>query len=180
MILRIAHISLLMFTLSSLALAGDDDKKGNYKDKDKPKTIKQDTILNVDVNKASSDDTLVFEDWEKPDKTIGENNESVVSIALNWKSLDSSTEIESTQPILEKEKIDVPIELIIYPNPTTEILYFTTPENPINVRIVALNGTIQNVKINTQSVDVSYLPQGTYFIQLIFTNRIESRKFIKS
>ena len=178
MFIRFAYITLLLFTLPSLALAGDDDKKGN--DKDKPKTVKTDSIINVDVNKAASDDTLVFEDWEKPGQTTDENNKTAVSLASNLKDIDSPKEFETTEPTIEKEQSNMPIEVTIYPNPTTQALYFTTPETPNSIRILWLNGTFQNVKVNTQSVDVSYLPQGTYFIQLIFTNRIESRKFIKS
>lgn len=179
MLLRITYITLLMLSFSALSFAGDDDKKGNGKT-EKPKVVKKDTIFEVDVNKAASDDTLVFEDWEKPKTSSKDNYYTFETEPQNITSFPSENQEDTvsraTEPIFERSNASIRI----YPNPTAHTLYFDTPIELKTVQILNLRGEIQNVKIQPQSIDVSNLPQGTYLIQLIFTDRIESRKFIKS
>jgi len=173
------YILIAFAALSVNAITGDDEKNGD-KPKDKDKIVKTDTIINVDINKAV-DDTLVFEDWENPDGNINDNSGTTVCIALyptTFQSINpSNNKVEPNEPPKEVENY---IEVKVFPNPTTDILFFTSKEEVTAIRILSISGELQNVKILPQSVDVSNLPQGTYFIQLIFTNRIESRKFIKS
>jgi hypothetical protein len=180
--LRLIYLAILLaFTgLSVNAITGDDEKNGD-KIKDKDKVIKTDTVIDVDVNNAVSDDTLVFEDWENPAGNIKDNSGSAVCAALSPNTFQPKNETEDKPKQMAPEPVALnSFEIKVFPNPTTEILNYTAPEDVIDIRVISISGQEQNVKILPQSVDVSHLPQGTYFIQLIFTNRIESRKFIKS
>jgi hypothetical protein len=180
--LRLIYLAILLaFTgLSVNAITGDDEKNGD-KIKDKEKVVKTDTVIDVDVNNAVSDDTLVFEDWENPGGNIKDNTGSAVCVALNPNTFQPKKETEDKPKQIAPESIAIStFEIKVFPNPTTEILNYTSQEEVAEIRIISISGQQQNVKILPQSVDVSHLPQGTYFIQFIFTNRIESRKFIKS
>ena len=67
-----------------------------------------------------------------------------------------------------------------YPNPVSDILYLDTNENWIKVDIYDIAGRItRTVSLNGQSIDVSELESGTYFIRLKDGERLGLVKFVK-
>lgn len=69
----------------------------------------------------------------------------------------------------------------IYPNPTSDLLMIDNTENVQNIEIMNLCGQVvlTNNALNTQSVDVSNLQRGIYYISLLTNNEKIVKKFIK-
>lgn len=78
----------------------------------------------------------------------------------------------ATEPIVEN--------LLIYPNPTQEILYINT-EKSVNYRLINARGQLLmhgNVEPE-QGIDVNQLPQGVYLVQLFDGGKMYVRKVVK-
>lgn len=72
-------------------------------------------------------------------------------------------------------------ELIIYPNPVSDILWLGSGENVFDiVSIHDLSGkTIQTIKTSTNFIDVSTLPSGVYLLTVEDNGLLLTTKFIK-
>ena len=72
----------------------------------------------------------------------------------------------------------------IYPNPTSDVLYIDNPnfEKINSLEIISINGTIvkqENRTSNLQSIEVSNLQTGVYFVKIQINNEVLNYKFIK-
>nr|WP_317631292.1 T9SS type A sorting domain-containing protein [uncultured Flavobacterium sp.] len=69
----------------------------------------------------------------------------------------------------------------IYPNPTTNVVTISNPENIKNVNVYTMLGQkIPTKSLNNGQLNISHLPAGNYIISLEFTNhKIEHHKIIK-
>ena len=72
----------------------------------------------------------------------------------------------------------------IYPNPTSDVLYIDNPnfEKINSLEIISINGTIvkqENRISNLQSINVSNLQSGVYFVKIQINNEVLNYKFIK-
>jgi len=83
-------------------------------------------------------------------------------------------EISSTVGILENDFS----EINIYPNPA--INYFSFSENVSDVKISDLQGKIilETSTITSNTIDISDLPSGMYFVQFMFDSKIYSKKLV--
>lgn len=73
-------------------------------------------------------------------------------------------------------------DLVVYPNPVHSVLNIKSREQLSNVvyTIFDTNGKrVMNGKLNNQSLDVSELMSGQYFLRLMSGNNIKTQKFIK-
>lgn len=69
----------------------------------------------------------------------------------------------------------------IYPNPTSDILYFDTKENVQNITLYNSNSQpVENITINKteRTVDLSKLPKGIYFIRISTSSQTIDKKVI--
>ncbi len=86
---------------------------------------------------------------------------------------------QNTASVLNTEKFG----LTIYPNPITDILNFNLPDNfsDFKVKIFDINGKLLLETSNNNSVNVSALQNGLYFVFLENSNNFQTftRKFIK-
>ena len=71
-------------------------------------------------------------------------------------------------------------EIILYPNPTSNLLRIDTEENIIEISIIDLSGKIIVQKAGANFVNVSNLSDGIYFIQVITQNKTITKKFVKN
>jgi hypothetical protein len=71
------------------------------------------------------------------------------------------------------------VDFTLYPNPTVNELHLKTTNIPKSLTIIDLTGKQHTISSYSDNIDVSILTPGTYFIQLIYPDHIESRKFIK-
>jgi PKD repeat protein len=78
------------------------------------------------------------------------------------------------------DNINLNREINIYPNPTSNQLTITTGQNISEVAIIDITGkTIMVAKENTNTLNVTDLSDGIYFIQLITEERTITKKFVK-
>jgi len=172
----------------SLAEGGDDDKKKENKSGTEDKLTHADSLdadIIYDSDIINSDDTLVFEDWESPQDN-GDDNDDWKNASLdngtfgdkyrNGTSLNSV----SIADISKTFKKEYKVEFTVFPNPTANVLHINPSIEPNSIRIADITGKEHHVSSFSSQVNVADLPIGTYFIQLIYADHIEARKFIKS
>jgi len=177
----------LMVGVSFAEGGDDDDKKGDDKpSKDKIVLTGDDsTVLDDDIDIINEgDDTLVYEDWDNSEDDLKGGN-SHINVTLGGHSNDqfnpfsgragSNVMLDHTNPLRKEYRV----EFTIFPNPTTNKININPDREPTSIRIADITGKEHLVSPYTPTVDVSHLGAGTYFIQLIYTDHVESRKFIK-
>ncbi len=68
----------------------------------------------------------------------------------------------------------------IYPNPTTDKLYINQIDNLKKVEVINMNGQLVFSKENNlETIDVSHLQNGVYFLKVYAQNGSTAKKFIK-
>lgn len=183
----LAFSMLLMVGVSFAEGGDDDDKKGDDKSsKDEIVLAGEDSLGNdddIDII-SQGDDTLVYEDWDLIEDDLS-GGESYSKVALDGQSnhqfnpysgQDNSAELFDHINPLKKE---YRVEFTVFPNPTIDKININPDREPTSIRIADITGKEHLVSPYTPTVDVSQLGVGTYFIQLIYTDHVESRKFIK-
>jgi hypothetical protein len=186
--LTLLAFSMLLMVGVSFANGGDDDdKKGNDKSsKDEIVLAGEDSVVvddDIDIINQG-DDTLVYEDWDNPEDDLkGGNTHSKVSSdgPSNYQFNPYSGQAISTELFNQTNplKREYRVEFTIFPNPTVDKININPDREPTSIRIADITGKEHMVSPYTSTVDVSHLGVGTYFIQLIYTDHVESRKFIK-
>jgi hypothetical protein len=180
--------ALLLTVLTSFSLLADwDDDRDKKRKTVKNQTSKSDSIqfVNDDIDLQEQDDTLVFEDWDSSD---GDAGVSTISVELGSKPAEISA--NSTETLLDNVlssltdrftplKNEYLVDFTLYPNPTVNELHLKTTNIPKSLTIIDLTGKQHTISSYSDNIDVSILTPGTYFIQLIYPDHIESRKFIK-
>ena len=180
--------ALLLTVLTSFSLLADwDDDRDKKRKTVKNQTSKSDSIqfLNDDIDLQEQDDTLVFEDWDSSD---GDAGVSTISVELGSKPAEIPA--NSTETLLDNVlssltdrftplKNEYLVDFTLYPNPTVNELHLKTTNIPKSLTIIDLTGKQHTISSYSDNIDVSILTPGTYFIQLIYPDHIESRKFLK-
>jgi hypothetical protein len=112
------------------------------------------------------DNSILFTNILNLDST---NNQIIKSYSFNFPlSIDS-------------KNISIPEETIIFPNPANNEFFIKTKEIPNRITIFNQEG--QNTAIITpidkiSTINSSNLINGQYYIQIIFSNRIEHKKLM--
>ena len=117
--------------------------------------------------------------------------DTVDTIVIHWPSgaMDTMTDVPansiltveegSTILSLEDNLVD---NLILYPNPTTDVLNIsslTDFSDPI-YSVFDLSGKrVMNARLSSQSIDVSSLAQGNYFLRIFDNATIKTQRFVK-
>jgi hypothetical protein len=103
-------------------------------------------------------------------------NQNTASYALNYR-----TSYNYQSPLsLSKENFEIS-KIIVYPNPTNSILNIQIDEQINAVSIVAVSGRITTItSAFNNTIDVSSLPQGIYFIEVKTDSGTMREKFIKN
>lgn len=69
-------------------------------------------------------------------------------------------------------------ELVVYPNPATNLLHINTSEAYTQGRIYnSMGQVVQVVNANSQQVNIEALPVGNYYLQLTTDNKVMSKQF---
>jgi len=87
-----------------------------------------------------------------------------------------------TDPKLSVHQVHIKNNLLIYPNPCSEILYLDFPEGNTNMRIEIsdMKGLVySNWILTPQGLHISEIPDGVYMIRLISPDGIQQGRFIK-
>ncbi|MBL4706710.1 MAG: T9SS type A sorting domain-containing protein, partial [Flavobacteriales bacterium] len=71
-------------------------------------------------------------------------------------------------------------EISIYPNPASAHITINTEDKIASITVLDLTGkVVKNPTLNTNSIDVSNLPTGVYFLQVLTQKGTVTKKFIK-
>jgi hypothetical protein len=83
-------------------------------------------------------------------------------------------------PTIVRDVVNVTPNSYIFPNPTSDVLYIDAVLKTQEVKILDVAGKlVKLITPQSNSVNVSELPTGIYFIQLINKNKTITRKFVK-
>jgi len=187
---RLTLLAFSMFLMVGVSFAeggDDDDKKGDDKpSKDKIVLTGDDSTVLDDTKDITNegDDTLVYEDWDNSEQNLS-RGDSYIEVALDGQSnyqfnpySDKSINTELFDHINPLRK-EYRVEFTVFPNPTIDKININPEREPTSICIADITGKEHMVSPYAPTVDVSHLGVGTYFIQLIYTDHVESRKFIK-
>jgi hypothetical protein len=136
-----------------------------------------DGYLNIgyDINHSNTDKIFVYKDqvWKNPSSL----EKGSLMIRPSFKNYSLPTDVKTNEPASEK--------LLVYPNPVSDILYFTLPDHPTRNTIIQVFNSMGKLQIQTisteASIPVSALFPGVYFIVLASPdgNYRQTAKFIK-
>lgn len=94
----------------------------------------------------------------------------------NWCKDDWAEYSEECELGLEDNNV---ISFTIYPNPVQDVLFLDSPQQIESVKIYSLHGKLIKEDISN-SVDVSQLITGLYFVQVTIDGKTSTKKFIKN
>jgi len=84
-------------------------------------------------------------------------------------------------PTTNVNKLNVFEKLVLFPNPADEYIKLVLKDEPTQIKILSITGHNCIVETdNFDKIDVSSLSQGTYIIQVSYSDRIQQTKFIKN
>ncbi len=186
-----ATIICLVVMANQVSAYGDDEDDKNKNGKKPSRSISA-----IDTSKASElfdlgqgiinvDDTLVFEDWENPGNGGGQgddiNSEGSIDSDFdnNEDGIRLSKGITSQETVSKNSYAQFKVNFSIYPNPVMRTLHINPEITPSIIRIADLQGREHYRNEFTTQVDIYDLPAGTYFIQLVYDDHVESRRFLK-
>ena len=84
------------------------------------------------------------------------------------------------QSILSTSEDYLSTNISIYPNPATDFIYIKNVKENYNYKIFDLSGKLINKgKINAEKINIQYLSNGQYILQLELNGKIKNLNFIK-
>ncbi len=118
--------------------------------------------------------TLVNCEITSPEGAVFDESQHAV-VDANGDIITEQIVIEPTVSIPEISMNDI----LVYPNPTADILNIDAPSNELRVEIFNTIG--QNILeiSNSSSIDINPLPQGTYIVKIYKKDKISVSKIIK-
>ncbi|NNJ55312.1 MAG: T9SS type A sorting domain-containing protein [Bacteroidia bacterium] len=180
---RLSFIAFILVGVLGSVYAGDDEKKGDKKNKNSIiKIDSSDTELDLDI--IDQEDTLVFDDWEIPGENFENEATKIVTLGgINGNHSSSYSLAEAKDKLTNYSfgfKKEYKVDFTIFPNPSSSQINIKASVNAKAIRITDITGKEHLTSSFTNQIDIMDLPIGTYFIQLIYHDHVESRKFIKS
>ena len=185
LVLRWSLLLLLVGGFSFASFAEEEEKKkNNGNTSEKASQPSDSSLLDIDLDAADVDDTLVFEDWDKPgdEGSLGYSNKFVFNPAFSQKK--NVNDGHNNQNIVKCMEFNYAnrraVNFAIYPNPAVEQIHINTDNIAQEIRVMDINGK-EYMRIPFRAkVEVAHLPPGYYVIQLIYPDHVESRKFVKN
>jgi len=135
--------------------------------------------IQLPFDDANNDGYIAFKIKTLPTLVLGDSLKNLADIYFDYNFPIRTNEAQTTVafPVFAK---DITTEVNIYPNPVIDILYLNTNENWTKAEIYDIAGRImRTVSLNGQSIDVSGLESGTYFVRLKDGGKVGSVKFVK-
>jgi uncharacterized repeat protein (TIGR01451 family) len=135
--------------------------------------------IQLPFDDANNDGYIAFKIKTLPTLVLGDSLKNLADIYFDYNFPIRTNEAQTTVafPVFTK---DITTEVNVYPNPVTEILYLDTAENWTKAEIFDIAGRImRSISLNGQSIDVSGLESGAYFIRLKDGEKLGLVKFVK-
>jgi uncharacterized repeat protein (TIGR01451 family) len=135
--------------------------------------------IQLPFDDANNDGYIAFKIKTLPTLVLGDSLKNLADIYFDYNFPIRTNEAQTTValPVFTK---DITTEVNIYPNPVNDILYFGSNENWTKAEIFDITGRIiRSITLDGQSIDVSGLESGTYFIRLKDGEEVGVVKFVK-
>jgi uncharacterized repeat protein (TIGR01451 family) len=135
--------------------------------------------IQLPFDDANNDGYIAFKIKTLPTLVLGDSLKNLADIYFDYNFPIRTNEAQTTiaLPVFTK---DLTTDVNIYPNPVTDVLYLDTNENWSKADIYDIAGRIiRSVSLYGQSIDVSGLESGTYFVRLKDGDRVGVVKFVK-
>ena len=135
--------------------------------------------IQLPFDDANNDGYIAFKIKTLSSLVLGDSLKNLADIYFDYNFPIRTNEAQTTValPVFAK---DITTEVNIYPNPVTDILYLDTKDNWTKAEIYDVAGRImRSASLNGQSIDVSGLESGTYFIRLKDGEKVGLVKFVK-
>ncbi len=135
--------------------------------------------IQLPFDNANNDGYIAFKIKTLPSLVLGDSLKNLADIYFDYNFPIRTNEAKTTIA-LSVSTTDITTDISIYPNPVRDILNISTEEKWIKAEIYDISGRImRSVSLDSQSIDVSGLKSGTYFIRLRNGNKIDRVKFVK-
>jgi uncharacterized repeat protein (TIGR01451 family) len=135
--------------------------------------------IQLPFDDANNDGYVAFKIKTLPTLVLGDSLKNLADIYFDYNFPIRTNEAQTTiaLPVFTK---DITTEVNIYPNPVIDMLHLDTKENWTKAEIYDISGRImRSVTLGGQSLDVSGLESGTYFVRLKDGEKVGVVKFVK-
>jgi len=138
---------------------------------------------NVDIPNTGG-----WQNWQTVTQTVNVNAGTYnfgiyiqnTGMNINWIRITKVGNVAPIAAVSENEKESENVTLIVYPNPVSELLSFTTDVTGGKTTIVdSQGGVVASQQINENSLNVAHLKQGIYFLILEKEGKQTIKRFIK-
>jgi Secretion system C-terminal sorting domain len=135
-------------------------------------------LTNLNVANGNNSNFTFFSASLNPNLTCIEVDNTAYSIS-NWTNIDATASFSTNCSVGIDEKTG-DINLSTYPNPTTSQLTLNTNKKIETITILDITGkTVKTIVSNNNTIDISGLTKGIYFLQVKTDKGIANSKFIK-
>lgn len=135
--------------------------------------------IQLPFDDANNDGYIAFRIKTLSSLSVGDSLKNLADIYFdyNFPIRTNETQSKFAFPVSTK---DIPTDIRIYPNPVQNVLYIDTNESWTKAEIFDISGRIlRSISLYNQSVDVSGLESGTYFMRLKDGEKVRIVKFVK-
>jgi hypothetical protein len=135
--------------------------------------------IQLPFDDANNDGYIAFKIKTLPSLVLGDSLKNLADIYFDYNFPIRTNEAQTTVafPVFTK---DITTEVNVYPNPVSDVLYLDKNDHWTKAEIFDIAGRImRSISFNGQSMDVSELESGTYFIRLKDGENVGLVKFVK-
>lgn len=83
----------------------------------------------------------------------------------------------NTELKIKSNEVD---KMILYPNPSSDLIYFDVASVIISASVIDINGQITSVNPGDGNLNISHLSPGSYFLKLVTKSGVNMVRFIKA
>ena len=137
--------------------------------------------INLPFDDANNDGYVVFKIKTKSNLTLGNTFSNLAAIYFDYNfPIITNNYVTTVQNVLGLNENDILQNIIVYPNPVTDILYFNTIEAILKVEIYDMSGRIiTSTFAKENSINTSELKPGTYLLKIYTDKAILKTKVLK-
>ncbi len=138
--------------------------------------------INLDFNNATNDGYVVFKIKTKPTLVVGNTFTNNANIYFDYNFPITTNTYTTTVAALSNQDFDFETYFTLYPNPTKDVLNMQTKQSLAINSVEIYNQLGQIVMATTNainSVDVTNLASGTYFVKVNTEKGSANAKFVK-
>ena len=91
----------------------------------------------------------------------------------------SETKVTVTATVLTTAVIELDAKLSVYPNPVSNVLNIKGIDNMKQIEVISLTGSVLKKQLGSETIDVSDLNRGVYFLKVHTDKEIFTTRFMK-